>query len=254
MLLGAACPAFAGKLSIRIRATPVVDNHVLKSIVQITNQGNEDAFHVQMKFLLPSEPVTFPEVSRLNVNESKTFSSNHHLGSIKNGTHPLPIMITFHDVNLYPFSALSCPTFSVGQESKGGITHTANPFTVGKEGTAVIYLENSESESKNLTATLILPKEFASSENGRKINLGPGERKTVSFSIVNLHALPGATYPIFCLFQHDAKGLHHTTVCQVMTTVTEGKNWFYRTRWVWLAAGAVLALFMVGKGWLGAGS
>lgn len=246
---GIAYPASAGTLSIRIRTTLIVENHLLKGTVDIDNRGSEAAFRLQMEILFPSESVTFPEVPHLNANESKSFALDHHLASVKNGIYPLPIIVTFHDMNLYPFSALSCPTFAVGQEPKGKISYRSKPFTVAKEGAALFYLENSESLAKNLTATIILPREFASPEKDQRVRLGPEQRKTVSFKIINQHALPCATYPVFCVFQYDEQGLHHTFVCQVLGTVTEGKNWFYRTRWLWLAGGVALVLFMLAKGW-----
>lgn len=255
MLSGAACPAFAGNLSIRIRAALVAENRLVKGTVEIANQGSEDALRLRMEILFPSGSVTFPELPRLNADESKTFSIEHPLGSIKHGTYPLPILVTFHDVNLYPFSALSCPTFSVGKESSGGIRYSSRPFTVGKEGTAVIDLENPESRSKVLTATLILPREFACPEKERKIFLGAFQRQSVPFNIVNRHALPEAAYPMFCLLQYDEEDLHHTGVCRMMTRVREGRNWFYRTRWVWFAVGgALVVLLMVVRGRLDAGS
>ena len=60
------------------------------------------------------------------------------------------------------------------------------------------------------------------------------------FEIVNVSALFGATYPVFCFFEYDLKETHYTAVSKALIRIAEKENRFCRMRWVLLSAGILL--------------
>jgi hypothetical protein len=250
ILLSAAVPTLAGTLSIRVSSTLWVEENILKGHIDVSNDGDEAAYHLEPEIRLPGKVLTLSKVARLEANQGKVFSLEEKLVNIKAGSHPLPIRVTFHDAHLYPFTALSCPTFAVKKENKSGISCQVKPLTMGKKGRVSFFLENLESRSKEVRASLFLPMELFSPVQGLDLPLGPSEKKRVDFKLVNAHAFPGATYPVFGIFQYDDGGDHYTLVRPATVTLVEGQNWFYRTRWYWLFGAGGLAFLMSAYGWV----
>ena len=164
---------------------------------------------------------------------------------LRKGRHPLSVMVHFQDSIGHPFSALTATTFRVQQEKAPDLLSRGEPLIMGDQGAVVFRLENTGALPKNVKASLLMPREFLLGNKGFEATVPGGGRKVASFSVTNLSALSGATYPVFCIVEYDEEETHHTVIGMTTIHVRSGDNWFRRTRWHW-AGGLVLLGALLG--------
>jgi hypothetical protein len=233
-------PALADTLTIEIQASLAVRGNSLEGTITVVNRGDEPSRKVHAEFAVPGETVVKEIVDLLEVRQAASFSFKKSLGAIKPGTYALPITILFHDTKLYPFSALACPTFTLGETFSPGLSCSTLPLEVG--GEIVFNLKNLEPVAKRIKSTFLFPREFYCPRPEILVNLNPLERKTLSFTILRATAIPGAHYPVFSLFEFENERGHHSLVCPGEIRFLEGGNWLKRTRLYWLAGWILLML------------
>lgn len=225
--------AYADTLTIEIQASLKVQENFLEGAITVANHGDEPARKVYAEFTVPGETVVKEVVDLLEVRQSASFSFKKSLGQTKPGTYAVPITIIFHDAKLYPFSALACPTFSLGETSSSGLSCST---TVQNRGGQIGFeIRNLESSSRKIKSLFLFPREFYCPHPEIFFDLAPLERKTISYSLLRATAIPGARYPVFALLEFQSEKGHHGLVCQGEIRFMEGGNWFKRTRWYWLA-------------------
>jgi len=225
--------ALADTLTIEIQASLAVRGNTLEGTITVVNRGDEPSRKVHAEFLVSGEIVVKEIIDLLEARQAASFSFKKSLGEIKPGAYAVPITIIFHDTKLYPFSALACPTFSHGETFSPGLSCSTQPLEVG--GEIVFNLKNLEPVAKRIKSTFLFPREFYCPRPEILVNLGPLERKTLSFNILRATAIPGAHYPVFSLFEFENEKGHQCLVCPGEIRFMEGGNWFKKTRWYWLA-------------------
>jgi hypothetical protein len=136
-------------------------------------------------------------------------------------------------MKLYPFSALACPTFTIGEVSSPGISCSTTPQE--GRGEIALKLKNLEPIAKRIKSTFLFPREFYCPRPEISLTLEPMETKEIPFSILRATAIPGARYPVFSIIEVETEKAHHSLVCPGEIQFMEGGNWFKKTRWYWLA-------------------
>jgi hypothetical protein len=235
--------ALAETLTIEIQASLAVQENTLEGTITVVNRGDEPARKVRAEFTVPGETVV-KEISELLENQqAASFSFKKSLGKIKPGTYAVPITIVFHDLKLYPFSALACPTFTLGETFSSGLSCSTTSQETGGEIT--LEVKNLEPFPKRLKSTFFFPKEFFCPHPEALFDLAPLGRKTISYRLLRATAIPGARYPVFSLIEFQSEKGHHGLVCPGEIRFKEGGNWFKRTRWYWLAGWLLLMILGV---------
>jgi hypothetical protein len=226
-------PVLAGTLTIEVQASLSVNENSLAGTMTVRNRGDEPARKVHAELLVPEETVVKEIAERLDAQQKASFTFQKSLGKMKPGTYAVPVTIIFHDMKLYPFSALACPTFTIGEVSSPGISCSTTPQEGG--GEIALKLKNLEPLAKRIKSTFLFPREFYCPQPEILVHLEPLERKDISFNILRATAIPGAHYPVFSLFEFENEKGHQCFVCPGEIRFMEGGNWFKKTRWYWLA-------------------
>jgi|GEM_PF-1160238 len=236
------CPATAGAgtISITTKAFALADNERVHVVLQVTNRGNEPAHQVRTDAEVLGERFRSEVRTRIGPGESREFNFSKPLDSSLAGNFPLTVLVHFQDANGHPFSALTCTTFSVGKNRNAELVSASDPLSIEDNGLVQFRIQNKSSQARRIKATLALPKEFSSERPETQFSLPAGGSNTLSFSIRNLGAVYGASYPVFLIQQYDSDGVNHTAVSNTLVSIIHDGNWFKRTRWHW-AGGFVLA-------------
>ena len=233
-------PCLADTLTIEIQSSFSVRENSLEGTITVVNRGDEPSRKVHAEFAVAGEIVVKDIADILDVRKAASFTFNKSLGGIKPGTYAVPITIVFHDAKLYPFSALACPTFTVGEPFSPGLVCSAAPQDKGGEIT--FEIQNQDSFSRQIRSSFLYPREFYCPRPEILFNLQPLERKAISYSLLRATAIPGARYPVFSVLEFESEKGHHCLVCPGEIRFMEGGNWFKRTRWYWLAGWILMIL------------
>lgn len=239
--LALAGPAEGGSLSITTQVTVRVTGERVHGLVTVTNGGNVPAHRVRVDISLPGARIRPAGERTLEAARSADFPFEGRLGMLLRGRHPLSVMVHFQDTLGHPFSALTVTTFLVQEEKALDLKVQGEPVVLGEQGTVRFWIENTGALPQAVRTSLLVPREFLPSDPlGGESRLSGGGRKEAAFSVTNLSALPGATYPVFCIVEYDREETHHTAIGMSTLRVTAGENWLRKTRWTW--AGGLLAL------------
>ncbi|MCU0594285.1 MAG: hypothetical protein MUC98_02320, partial [Desulfobacterota bacterium] len=153
------------------------------------------------------------------------------------------------DIKLYPFSALACPTFTLGEAFSAGLSCSTTPLEGG--GKIEFHLRNLDPFAKQVKTSFLFPREFYCPRPEISLTLEPMESKEIPFSILRATALPGARYPVFCILEFENQKGHHSLICPGEIRFMEGGTWFKRTRWYWLGGWSALVLLGIAfRKWL----
>ena len=244
-LLGHNAFAIAGILTIEIKTSVTIEGDLLKVDVTATNRGNEPAYNVQIHSIVLDEKKSGPIKNQLTVDQSDTVVFKRALSGAKKGRHPLIVLVDFYDANQYPFSAVSCTTFYFKEDINPDLVCLGNDTSIEDNGLLSFKIKNLELSSRNIQATLILPKELSTPNQKVDLKIDPRAEKMVSFDIHNFSALSGATYPAFCYFEYDLGDTHYTAVAGVSVTILKNKDFFKRTKWRWVMVTVILILIPI---------
>ena len=232
--------ASAGTLTIETKTTVMTEGDRLKGSIEVWNRGNVAAHNVQANIIVLAERMKTSIKKLLTIDESHTFQFEKILPGIKKGRYPLTVIVDFHDVNQYPFSAISCTTFSFQEDANPDLLCLIEDLTMDKKGELRIDIKNGGLGLRNIRATLILPREFSSPGTHIDFDIESRSQKTVDFEIENFYALSGASYPVFCVLEYDLRDTHYTAFSSAVVKIEKRENWFWRVRWFWVAIAVIL--------------
>lgn len=235
--------ALADHLTMEVRADLAVSEKAVEGTITVVNRGDEPAWNVHAEIGFPGGASVKEIIGLLGVRQSASISFEKHVGGMKEGTYALPITVVFHDARLYPFSALACPKFTLGKASSPGLSCSTTPMESGRE--IVFEIGNLESFPKRIKSTFLFPREFYCPRPEISLPMEPSETKVVSFPLLHSWAIPGARYPVYCMFEFEKEKRHHTLVCPGEIRFMEKGNWFKKTRWFWLAGWLLLTALAV---------
>jgi hypothetical protein len=241
--------ARGGTIRITTQAVARVEGDLLHLAVQVANQGSSEAYQVRAEAEALGERFRSQDQVTLNPGGSRGFLFQKTIHRELKGTYPLKVLVHFQDANGYPFSALTCTTFSVQGKGEAGMPVTAAPLTLQDHGIVQFEVHNTSTHTRRVETTLQLPNEFSSRESGSFFSLGPGEKRTLSFPIRNLSALYGAAYPVFLVQEYESGGVHSSSVSTALVSIVKEGNWFRRTRWYWAGGAVFLIGLLVALSW-----
>lgn len=246
LVLECSSMTLAGTLTIETKATVMTKGDLLKGSIRVLNKGNVAAHNIQADVIVLGEQIKSPVKKLLAIDESHRFEFEKMLKGIKKGRYPLQVIVDFHDANQYPFSAVSCTTFFLQKDTNPDLFCLIDNLTMNRKGKLPIDLKNRGPSLKDIHVTLVLPRELYSPRPRVDFDMESRSQKIVEFTIENVYALSGASYPIFCVFEYDVRDTHYTALSGAVVTIEKSKNWFWRFRWFWMAiAGVFGAAFIV---------
>ncbi len=234
----------AGTLNIKTQTTVKTEGDMVKITIKVQNNGNVPANDIQANLIVVGDRLKSPVKGVLGVKESHTFQFEKKLSGLKRGRYPLTLIVDFHDANQYPFSALSGMTFSFKEDVNADLICLTEDLTIEKKGEIRFDLKNLGFDSKNIRASLILPKEFSTPGPKMDFQMAPRSEKTLTFEVSNFSALE-ASYPVFCYFEYDLDELHYTVVGRALVRVAKEENLFRRNRWLWISLTAILSIIFI---------
>jgi hypothetical protein len=232
-------------LKIETETTVEVSADRVTAGITFTNRGTAPAHNLQVHLTALGRTDASPVVARLDPGQSERALFEREIKGKGNGRYPLTVRVDFHDANQYPFSALSGMTFHIGEAVNPDLAALARDMTLDKGGRLRFDLKNLGINPQKIIATLVLPKEFSSPQSTRVFEIDPRSEKIVDFEIRNFSALPGAAYPVFCYFEYNSGGVHHTILARSLVTVAGDENLFRRFRWAWITLAGIFAVLLV---------
>jgi hypothetical protein len=247
--------ADAGTLSIQTRSTIQVTGNRIRAEIEYANNGTATARVAQAHLTVSDRRLSGPVSERLEPGQSASAIFELLFDGVPESRYPFIVYVNFNDENDYPFSALSCGTFSFLGEGPADIGCNGSEITLSEEGNVEFIVRNTGTRAVELSARLVLPREFSSARTLEVIDLKPGEAAPVRFQVRNFGALKGASYPVFCIVEYELDGRHGSTVGRSLIAVESGDNLFRRHRSITAAvlvlSGLLLAFVLVReKKWL----
>ena len=245
-IFSSSAPAAADILKIETETTVEVSPDRVTASVAFANRGTAPAYNLQAHLTALGLTDASPVVAHLDPGQSERAFFEREIKGVGKGRYPMTVRVDFHDANQYPFSALSGMTFHIGEAVNPDLAALTRDMTLGKGGMLRFDVKNLGLKPEKITATLVLPKEFSSPQPKSAFEIDQRSEKTLGFEIRNFSALPGAAYPVFCYFEYDSEGVHHTALARSLITVAQDENLFRRFRWAWITLAGILAALLIG--------
>jgi hypothetical protein len=237
--------ASGGIIQISTTTTAEVTGNLLKIKVTVTNSGSATSYDVQSHIIVFGEKKSSQLRGQLNRDQSETFFFEKTLQKIKKGRYPLITRVTFHDSNNYPFSAVSCTTLILKEDSGSDLLCSGDEVSIEKSGILRFSVQNRGQGTPTIQASLVLPDELSTPLPERVFLVEPDGEKTIIFEINNFSALSGARYPVFCILEYEVEDNHHAEVCESLVEMVDTENWFQRTQMFWLWVAIILGVILV---------
>ena len=232
-------------LKIETETTVEVSGDRIRATVAFANRGTAPAYNLQVHLNALGLTDASPVVAHLDPGRSERAFFERESKGVGKGRYPITVRVDFHDANQYPFSAMSGMTFHIGEAVNPDVAALTRDMTLDKSGRLRFDVKNLGLKPEKIIATLVIPKEFSAPEPKTAFEIDQRSEKTVGFEIRNFSALPRAAYPVFCYFEYDSEGIHHTALARSLITVAEDQNLFRRFRWAWITLAAVLAALLI---------
>lgn len=232
-----------GQITLFIRAdtTPVPPDLQVK--ITVVNQGKEEAREVQVTLKEGERVVTLPARGGLVPKEQFQVESKFDIQGKRTGKYPLFVTVGYKDLNGYPFSAVLCSTFLVGEDAASDIFGNLSGGSIDESGEVKLRLKNTAPEVRAFNVSLFAPREL-SSEYRHRFELQGAEETQIDIPIRNFSALAGSRYPVYAVAEYEREGKHYTNVMMGQVEIVEEVGFVRRYRW-WIVAVAI-GLFLVG--------
>jgi len=248
LCLALACPAWADTLSMQTSMTISVGQGKIHVQVSITNKGTASAHKLAAHLFLLETKLKSPEISELAPGQTQNVSYDKPWPVPLAGEFPAVLLLTYQDEAGYPFSALHCNAFKGRQSPDPDLSAKAADFAISQKGSVSAWVSYPGKAPKLVSARLVLPNELDSPKKATTLKLSGGAAQQLAFEVENRSALPGATYPVYILFEYEDGPTHHTVVSQAMAMVGSPESWFRRTRRVWIVAACLLVAALLAGG------
>lgn len=232
-----------GQITLFIRAdtTPVPPD--LQVRLTLVNQGKEEAREVQVTLKEGERVVTLPARGGLVPGEQFQVESKLDIQRKRAGKYPLFVTVGYKDLNGYPFSAVLCSTFLVGEDTASDIFGNLSGGSIGESGDVRLRLKNTARDVRAFNVSLFAPREL-STEYRQRFELQGAEEREIEIPIRNFSALAGSRYPVYAVVEYEREGKHFTNVMMTQVSIVEEVGFVRRYRW-WMV-GIAIALLIVG--------
>ena len=219
--------AAASYISLQTSVTSRVVKDTLKVSVSAVNKGDEPAHNVQAEIRVKEKTIPAKKLAQLGVNQVYRAQVSFNLSHKKPGEYPLLVTMHYADANLYPFSALTCQTFSYKSEAlPGQIFGSLKSASFWKKGKVKLTLKNmSQSEVKALTY-LVVPRELTVAEKPFELSIPSKSARDLNFEIENFSALHGSSYQVFAVSEYEKEGVYQTSITPGMVKIVKTREIF----------------------------
>jgi hypothetical protein len=208
------------------------------------NKGNETAYNAKVHLSSLGWEQNSSVIHHLDKDQVQKLNFEKLIAEGKEGSYPLTVIVTFHDANQYPFSAVSSSTFSFKKNVESDLACFGNDISIGNKGVLRFNLKNLSFESRPILASVIVPREFSVARPQMNFEIPSRSEKAVEFEIVNFAALEGASHAVFCYFEYDAGSTHYTTVAGARVTITGEENFSGWKKYAGIALILVLTIIL----------
>jgi hypothetical protein len=227
LLISWAWAASASYISLNTTVNTKVDKDLLKVLVSVVNKGDESAHNVQAELRVGDKKILAEKRQELGVNATYKAIAEFKLDLKMPGQYPLIVVLHYADANQYPFSALTCQTFSYkAKELPFEIFGRMESATFWKKGKIKLTLKNMSESEMAASSYLVTPRELTGKEGSLEIRLEPKSENKISFSVENFSALHGSNYQVFAISEYERDGIHQTNITPGMIKIVESKEIF----------------------------
>lgn len=237
--------ACAGYITIKTETTTAVDSDNLKVNVEVTNEGDESAFNVQINVNDNQRIQSSPIKKILAVKEQFKYEANYHLTQTKQGRYPLAVTIDYTDANQYPFTALTVTNYSFGSDTVSKIFGSAKDIRLTSHASLPLTLKNIDETPKEVQISLTVPKEASVQEKVKKVSIQPRSEVNTTFILNNFSALPGSRYQVFFILEYEDENKHYSTIVPCLVNVDMPSGFFKRYKWYIIAGSSVLFIVLM---------
>lgn len=241
-----ASSAFAGYISLETKLSSEIVSNTLLIDVMVINKGDESAHNVQGEIRVGGEAIPLKKIGELGVNE--TYQTKHpiRLRFKSPGEYPLTLLMHYADANQYPFSALTCQTFSYKRAGMpGSIFGKMGNVRFWEDGEIKLTLRNMGDGARKITTDLLLPRELTVKEGSVTFDLPGKSKKEIKFSVENFSALNGSSYQVYAISEYEVEGVHKTTITPGMISIKKEKTIFGLNYYLIIAAIVLTLLFFI---------
>ncbi|MEW5735527.1 MAG: hypothetical protein AB1921_11765, partial [Thermodesulfobacteriota bacterium] len=201
-LLLAPLPARADVVVLQTSVTVTAGAGELTATAQVANVGDAAAFDLIARMALLDLRLASPEQKELGVQKSFSFLLHQEVPDLPRGSFPLVLLMEYTDETGYPLSALHCGAFDTPGARPARIEVQCEKAELADNAAITASVQNDSDRALDITSTLYLPREILSKERRNVFLVKPGERRSVTFDLKNLTALPGSEHSVFVAFEY----------------------------------------------------
>ncbi len=230
-------------ISIETMATANVDKDIIKTLVEVTNKGDEATYNVIISIDIDGKVTkgTMKEVLKVNEKYSEEFTVE--AGLKKAGRYPVIVNIEYTDQNQYPFTALSIVDLVYKENVISRVSGQLIAPVITDKGNLKVKVKNLEDIEKKVNILLAIPKELSSSNKQKEVAIKGGVEEFVEFDIKNISALPGSNYVVYAVLRYEDDNYHYAHAARGNIKIEEKKEIFKVYRWP-LAAVVLILVFV----------
>jgi len=224
----------AGTISISVESQyqPGLSNLV----VQVQNKGDEAAQNVSVSVEFMERSAKAPVIPTLEPNLPHMANFPIDITSIV-GTYPIIITVEFEDLNGYPFTSIALNQLRAPNSPMSPLRVSMASTKIRGSGFVKAKIYNSADRPIVVSYRFLIPRELLSNDAKGSFELAPKSRETFKLHLENFSAIPGATYPVHLLLEHDEGNIHYLSPGVAITTIY-GKS-LIRSRLFWIALAIV---------------
>ncbi len=196
-----ACPAWAGRITLKIRTT--VDAAAGLRVDQtITNQGDEAAHNVVPRWVVHKYTGEGSSLAKLGPGQSHTWHALLHDGPVAPAAYTLLTKIAYEDANRYPFEVLAVTAFNAATSRRPvAAGHFSIPvFDSDRPVPAKLDIRLPRGRStRELEIEVFLPRGMSPGSVKRRVTLSDSREANLSLELRNQSLIPGTTLRVFAL-------------------------------------------------------
>ena len=220
---------FASHISMVINTTVSFEKKGYISVkLKVSNQGDEDSLVVFPMLKLGNKFIQLKEVPYIAISGSNLWTHDFAIdktGLDKPGCYPLFVLITYHDANMYPFSANQITkVYYQDVNPKKLLDVNLYASEIKSTGHVDFKIKNNAANSVSGSYQFFLPKELTAKENQQPFSLNPKEEKIFNLNIKNETALIGSSYNIYGIAEITDDENHYTFISSNITNILNSSN------------------------------
>ena len=220
----------AGTISISVESQyqPGLSNLV----VQVQNKGDEAAQNALVAVEFMGSSAKAPVIPSLEPNLPHVANFPIDISGVV-GSYPAIITVEFEDLNGYPFTSIALYQLRAPNSPLSPLrVSMQQSITIRGSGFVKAKVYNSADRPIVVNYRFLIPRELLSNDSKGTFELAPKSRETFKLHLENFSAIPGATYPVHLLLEHDEGEVHYLSPGVAIATIY-GKS-FIRTRMFWI--------------------